>query len=177
VTPHVAQKSRHAAIDGRVARHKGYALSIEQRKWIEEAFGWVKTVGGMAQTVYRGIERVRFHFILTMAPTTSPGCRDCWPRDDAKPRGRHTPSAAKSESSGSTIGNRGKPFRPGNYFSSLPSGLRFAKPYRPCGDRHRRKMFYAQREIADTVARRSFGCEAGRRFTDGPWADLSVPEP
>ena len=28
---------------------------------------WAKTVGGMAQTVYRGIERVRSRFILTMA--------------------------------------------------------------------------------------------------------------
>jgi len=30
-------------------------------------FGWAKTVGGMAQTVYRGVERVRSRFILTMA--------------------------------------------------------------------------------------------------------------
>jgi transposase len=67
VTPHVAQKSRHSAIDGRTTRHEGYALSIKHRKRIEEAFGWAKTVGGMAQTVYRGIERVRSRFILTMA--------------------------------------------------------------------------------------------------------------
>lgn len=32
-----------------------------------EAFGWAKTVGGIAQTVYRGLERVRSRFILTMA--------------------------------------------------------------------------------------------------------------
>lgn len=43
------------------------ALSLKHRKRIEEAFGWAKTVGGMAQTVYRGIERVRSRFILTMA--------------------------------------------------------------------------------------------------------------
>jgi transposase len=67
VTPHVAQKSRHSAIDGRTTRHEGYALSIRHRKRIEEAFGWAKTVGGMAQTVYRGVERVRSRFILTMA--------------------------------------------------------------------------------------------------------------
>ena len=67
VTPHVAQKSRHSAIDGRTTRHEGYALSIRHRKRIEEAFGWAKTVGGMAQTVYRGLERVRSRFILTMA--------------------------------------------------------------------------------------------------------------
>ena len=67
VTPHVAQKARYSAIDGRTTRHEGYALSIKHRKRIEEAFGWAKTVGGMAQTVYRGIERVRSRFILTMA--------------------------------------------------------------------------------------------------------------
>ena len=67
VTPHVAQKARYSAIDGRTTRHEGYALSIKNRKRIEEAFGWAKTVGGMAQTVYRGLERVRSRFILTMA--------------------------------------------------------------------------------------------------------------
>jgi transposase len=67
VTPHVAQKSRYSAIDARTTRHGGYALSIKHRKRIEEAFGWAKSVGGMAQTVYRGLERVRSRFILTMA--------------------------------------------------------------------------------------------------------------
>jgi transposase len=67
VTPHVAQKSRYSAIDGRTTRHAGYALSQKHRKKIEEAFGWAKTVGGMAQTMYRGVERVRSRFILTMA--------------------------------------------------------------------------------------------------------------
>lgn len=67
VTPYVAQKSRHSAIDGRTTRHAGYASSQRCRKKIEEPFGWAKTVGGMAQTVYRGIERVRARFTLTMA--------------------------------------------------------------------------------------------------------------
>ena len=67
VTPHIAQKSRYSAIDGRTTRHEGYAVSIKHRKRIEEAFGWAKTIGGMAQTVYRGIEKVRSRFILTMA--------------------------------------------------------------------------------------------------------------
>ena len=39
VTPHVAQKVRYSAIDGRTTRHKGYDLSIRHRKRIEEAFG------------------------------------------------------------------------------------------------------------------------------------------
>ena len=67
VTPHVAQKSRHSAIDGRTTRHEGYALSQKHRIRIEETFGWGKTIGGLAQTVYRGLERVRSRFILTMA--------------------------------------------------------------------------------------------------------------
>lgn len=80
VTPHVAQKSRYSAIDGRTTRHEGCALSIKHRKRIDLrrdndppdrclillTFGWAKTVGGMAQTVYRGLERVRARFILTM---------------------------------------------------------------------------------------------------------------
>jgi transposase len=67
VTPHVAQKSRYSAIDGRTTRHEGYAVSQKHRKKIEEPFGWAKTVGGMTQTMYRGVERVRSRFILTMA--------------------------------------------------------------------------------------------------------------
>jgi transposase len=66
VTPHVAQKVRHSAIDGRTTRHLGYAESLKRRKRIEEPFGWAKTVGGMAQTMYRGIERVRTQFTMTM---------------------------------------------------------------------------------------------------------------
>lgn len=67
VTPHVAQKSRYSAIDGRTTRHKGYALSLRHRKRIEEAFGRAKTVGGAAQTAFRGIERARARFIMTLA--------------------------------------------------------------------------------------------------------------
>ena len=67
VTPHIAQKSRHSAIDGRTTQHPGYALSQRHRKKIEEPFGWAKTVGGMAQTVHRGLDRVRAQFTMTMA--------------------------------------------------------------------------------------------------------------
>ena len=67
VTPHIAQKSRYSAIDGRTTLHEGYALSIKHRKRIEEAFGCAKTIGHMSQTVYRGVERVRSRFVLTMA--------------------------------------------------------------------------------------------------------------
>lgn len=69
VTPHVAQNHERrggSAINGRTARHAGYAISQTIRKRIEEHFGWGKTVGHIRQTVYRGIERVDQHFKLTM---------------------------------------------------------------------------------------------------------------
>jgi len=37
------------------------------RKRIEEAFGWAKTVGGLAKTKLRGTKRVAFKFTFTMA--------------------------------------------------------------------------------------------------------------
>lgn len=67
VTPHVAQKTRSSAIDERTTRHPGYATSQRCRKKIEETFGWAKTVGPMAQTMLRGVERVSAQFTLTMA--------------------------------------------------------------------------------------------------------------
>jgi transposase len=67
VTPHVAQKSRHSAIDGRTTRHPGYAVSQKRRKKIEEPFGWAKTVGTMTQTMLRGVDRLGAQFTLIMA--------------------------------------------------------------------------------------------------------------
>ena len=66
----MVQRSRHSAIDGRTTRHEGYALSQKHRKRIEEPFGWSKAIGGRAQTVYRGVGRVRARFVLTMAAST-----------------------------------------------------------------------------------------------------------
>ncbi len=39
VTPHVAQKVRDSAIDGRTTRQAGYAVSQKKRKRVEEIFG------------------------------------------------------------------------------------------------------------------------------------------
>jgi hypothetical protein len=96
-TPHVAQKQRGAALDGRTTRHAGYALSQERRKRIEEPFGWAKTVGGMARTVHRGLDRVRARFTLAMAacnlarsPKLLPACA----RGRATPRSGRTTGAA-----------------------------------------------------------------------------------
>ena len=57
VTPHVTQKKKHSAIDGRTTRHAGYAVSLRIRKRVEEVFGWMKTVGGLRRTRYRGLAR------------------------------------------------------------------------------------------------------------------------
>jgi transposase len=59
VTPHVAQHTtkRRSRIDRRTTRHPGYALSQRKRKRVEEIFGWMKTVGGLRKTRYRGVER------------------------------------------------------------------------------------------------------------------------
>ena len=67
ITPRIARKSRCSAIDSRTTRHAGDALSRKHRKKSEEAFGRARTVGGMAQTMYRGTDRVRARLILTMA--------------------------------------------------------------------------------------------------------------
>ena len=64
VTPHVAQNTagRRSAIDGRVTRHAGYALSQKIRKRIEEVFGWAKEIAGLGRTRFRGRERVGLAF-------------------------------------------------------------------------------------------------------------------
>jgi transposase len=70
VTPHVAQNitaHRGSNIDGRTTRHAGYRISQVIRKRIEEANGWIKEVGGMAQTKHRGLPRVGWMFTLKAA--------------------------------------------------------------------------------------------------------------
>jgi transposase len=68
-TPHVAQNAngRSSAIDGRTTRHVGYAVSQRIRKRIEEAFGWMKTIGGQEKTKFRGRERVGWAFTFAAA--------------------------------------------------------------------------------------------------------------
>jgi transposase len=66
VTPHVAAKVRHSAVDGRTTRHASYAVSQRKRKLIEEAFGWAKTVAGLAKVKVRRLDRVRHQFTFAM---------------------------------------------------------------------------------------------------------------
>lgn len=70
VTPHVAQNitaQRGSNIDGRTTRHAGYRISQVIRKRIEEANGWIKEVGGMAQTKLRGVKSVEWMFVFKAA--------------------------------------------------------------------------------------------------------------
>lgn len=67
VTPHVAQKDKGSAIDGRTTRHAGYRTSLKFRKRIEEGFGWGKTVGSLDKTKFRGLARVSAQMIFTFA--------------------------------------------------------------------------------------------------------------
>ena len=69
VTPHVTRNAtgRRSAIDGRVTRHHGYAVSLRIRKRIEEVFGWGKEIGRMRRTRFRGLPRVGLCFAVTAA--------------------------------------------------------------------------------------------------------------
>ena len=68
-TPHVAQNNtrRKSAIDGRTTRHKGYAISQQKRKRVEEIFGCMKTIGAMRKLGHRGLDLVTWMFTLTAA--------------------------------------------------------------------------------------------------------------
>ena len=67
ITPHVAQRRDVSAIDRRTTRHPGYPVSQRARKRVEEIFGWLKTVGGLRKTRYRGVRRVGWMFTFATA--------------------------------------------------------------------------------------------------------------
>jgi len=71
ITPHVAQNiqaRRRSAIDGRTARHQGYAQSINAKQRIEKVFGWIKQAAGLRQLKARGLSKVgavfRLHVVV-----------------------------------------------------------------------------------------------------------------
>jgi transposase len=71
VTPHVAQypetTHRGSAIDGRTTRHAGYDVSQRKRKLVEQAFGWMKTVGVLRKLHHRGGPLVEWVFTFHAA--------------------------------------------------------------------------------------------------------------
>lgn len=62
ITPHVTKNEharRRSAIDGRTTRHPGYAISQTLRRRVEQIFGWMKTVGGLRRSRWRGAARTQ----------------------------------------------------------------------------------------------------------------------
>lgn len=65
IVPHIAQKEGITpVIDGRTSGSHGYKLSQRKRKRVEEIFGWMKTIAGMAKTKFRGLARVTVEVIF-----------------------------------------------------------------------------------------------------------------
>jgi transposase len=71
ITPHVARHDGggrwRSSIDARTTRHPGYAVSQRKRKLVEQAFGWMKTVGGLRKLHHRGGPLVEWIFTFTAA--------------------------------------------------------------------------------------------------------------
>jgi transposase len=61
IAPHVACKQGVSVpgLDGRTTTKASYRLSQRIRKRVEEIFGWIKTVGGLRRSRYRGKERTQ----------------------------------------------------------------------------------------------------------------------
>ena len=61
ISPHTACKVGRevSGLDGRTTGSAGYRTSQRLRKRVEEIFGWMKTVGGLRRTRYRGMERTQ----------------------------------------------------------------------------------------------------------------------
>jgi hypothetical protein len=67
ITPNVAQNLTRrggSAIDGRTARHQGYAQSINSRRGIEQVLGWLKQSAGLRQLEARDESKVGAGFRL-----------------------------------------------------------------------------------------------------------------
>ena len=61
IAPHTACKKgvQVPGLDKRTTFKNGYQVSQRIRKRVEEIFGWVKTVGGLRRSRYRGQERTQ----------------------------------------------------------------------------------------------------------------------
>ena len=67
IAPHVAckQSLKVPGLDGRTVGTQGYTLSQVIRKRVEEIIGWMKVIGGLRRSRYRGTERTQAwgHFV------------------------------------------------------------------------------------------------------------------
>ncbi|HWX67588.1 MAG TPA: hypothetical protein VNZ27_14305 [Rhodanobacter sp.] len=60
-------KGRRSTIDGRAARGKGYAMSIQICKRIEQGFGWIKTIARLCKLLWVAMSKVRGGVTWTFA--------------------------------------------------------------------------------------------------------------
>ena len=69
IRPHLTRVEgrQTPGLDGRTTRTVGYALSQRIRKRVEEIFGWLKTVGGLRKTRFRGLARTQHAALLVGA--------------------------------------------------------------------------------------------------------------
>ena len=63
IQPHIAQVTNRdtPGLDRRTTRHRAYAVSQRSRQRVEEIFGWMKTIGGLRKTRFRGLARTQLY--------------------------------------------------------------------------------------------------------------------
>jgi transposase len=62
--PHPRAKSKNSQLSSQVTSSASYEESMTHRYKVEGVFGWGKSVGGMRQTKFRGVEKVGIDFCL-----------------------------------------------------------------------------------------------------------------
>jgi transposase len=69
ISPHIAEVAGRntPGMDGRTTASPGYRTSQKFRKKVEEIFGWMKTVGGLRKTRYKGTARTKECAYITCA--------------------------------------------------------------------------------------------------------------
>jgi transposase len=63
-TAHVAARKARSAVDARTTSTPAYQVSQVKRKRVEEPFGWMKTVGSIRKSAYRGLDKTRAVMLL-----------------------------------------------------------------------------------------------------------------
>ena len=62
--PHPRAKTKYSQLSSQVTSGASYEESMTHRYKIEGVFGWGKSIGGMRQTKFRGVEKVGIDFML-----------------------------------------------------------------------------------------------------------------
>ena len=70
IEPHIARNTKRpggSALDAKIEKEPGYAVSQRKRKLVEEIFGWSKVIGTIRKTKMRGTALVGWMFTLNAA--------------------------------------------------------------------------------------------------------------